>query len=760
MAEGREIAAAYIALVPSARGIKSNLEKELRGPAQQAGQTAGRAIEDGITSGTESAGKKAASLLATTLGSAAVLRGLNKAKDAASELQQAVGGTEAVFGDASAAIDTFAERSAESVGLSARAARTFTSQIGAALQGYGYAVDEAADKSIELTSLGADLAATFGGTVPEAVTALSAALRGEFDPLERYGVALRASDIAARAVKDGLAASESSVSSYAKAQTTLAIILEKTAGAQGQFGRESESAAGQAAISAAKTEDAAADLGESLLPIYAKISETVGTVADVFAALPGPVQTGIVALAGIVAVAGPISRTVDLIRTIRPAATDAAKALSTTAVTAQNSAGSVSTLYANTGRASGAMRGLATAGGILAAAGIGATLYGIAKAGREVRVDLPAALQATTDELISTAAGIKGLRGDSGLEDFLRPLIESGDAGVAAVKEMRDELAATGEDVSVFDEALAGAAEGQNLLNERTTAGAGALKEFGLEAPPASSALNDLAGESETTAEKLGRLHDELSEGVDLFRGYFDAATSDDEALISFRDGLRDIADMEARVADGSLKGQERIDEFTTRILAGRDSILDYATALVESGSPLDDVKQRVQEMTTELFAQADQAGLTKDEVNFLRESLDLMPEDIDVAIETNLRDVTEDLKKTNEQIYIAAVRLNEIRDRFNDVRQERLLGLDARAHGGPMVPGRSYLVGEEGIPEIVTVGANSFVTPKDMFESAGMPPTGGSAPLLGSLTVLQMPGEDSVITAMRELRRTQLLVS
>src|SRR5690606_4842525 len=112
------------------------------------------------TAGTQSAGRKAAGLLASTIGSAAIVTGLRRATDAASELQQAVGGTEAVFGDFAGTIDDFADRSADTVGLSARAAREFTSQIGAALKGYGFSIDEAADKSIELTTLGADLAAT------------------------------------------------------------------------------------------------------------------------------------------------------------------------------------------------------------------------------------------------------------------------------------------------------------------------------------------------------------------------------------------------------------------------------------------------------------------------------------------------------------------------------------------------------------------------------------------------------------------------
>src|SRR5690606_16930849 len=125
--------------------------------------------------------------------------------DAYSELEQATGATEAIFGDQAKAIDRWAKAAAENIGMSEAAAKNAAVKIGAFLQNYGFSVDEAAQKSMELTNLGADLAAMFGGTVPEAVDAISAALRGEFNPIERYGVSLRVATIEAHALEMGLA---------------------------------------------------------------------------------------------------------------------------------------------------------------------------------------------------------------------------------------------------------------------------------------------------------------------------------------------------------------------------------------------------------------------------------------------------------------------------------------------------------------------------------------------------------------------------
>ena len=43
-------------------------------------------------------------------------------------------------------------------------------------------------KTLDLVKIGADLSATYGGTAKDAIEALNAAMRGESDPIERYGI--------------------------------------------------------------------------------------------------------------------------------------------------------------------------------------------------------------------------------------------------------------------------------------------------------------------------------------------------------------------------------------------------------------------------------------------------------------------------------------------------------------------------------------------------------------------------------------------
>ena len=234
----------------------------------------------------------------------AVAFGAKQIIDSAAQLEAAVGGTAAVFGTASVEIDKFSKSAAETSGLSEKAARDITSKLGSSLQGAGMDAEAAAKQAIFLTQTGADLAATLGGSTEEAVSALGGALRGEYDPLERFGIALTANQVNAKAVAMGLADSESSVDAYGKQQATLALLTERSAFAQNMFAKESGTAEGAAKIAGAQLQDTSADIGKSFLPIYTKAAEVVGFLAKSFGALPDSVQTGVLVLGG-AAIVGP-----------------------------------------------------------------------------------------------------------------------------------------------------------------------------------------------------------------------------------------------------------------------------------------------------------------------------------------------------------------------------------------------------------------------------------------------------------------------
>lgn len=266
--------------------VSGQYKREARAAATATGTISSEASKASTATGRM--GEKLSSfggIAKTVLAGAAGAAVVGFAKDsvrAFSDLEQAVGGTEAVFGDHAAAVEEMAARSATALGLSEAEFRTATTSIGGQLKRLTGDVDFAAERSVELTSIAADLAATYGGTTAEAVQALGAAFRGEADPAERFNLDLKVSRVNAKAVELGLAATTREVDDYAKAQATIALILEQSSDAQGQFGREADTVAGQMQRLNARFEDFKAQLGEQFVPVAIEAMNAGSNLLDAF----------------------------------------------------------------------------------------------------------------------------------------------------------------------------------------------------------------------------------------------------------------------------------------------------------------------------------------------------------------------------------------------------------------------------------------------------------------------------------------------
>jgi hypothetical protein len=219
--------------------------------------------------------KKFAKIGGAALGAGAIVAGkfAIDAVGAASDVEQAYGALETVYGSNAKQVKKWAEGAAMSVGLAKGEYANLSALVGSQLQGMGVATDDSAKKSKDLIKMGADLAATYGGTVKEAVEAVSSTLKGETDPIERYGVSIKQSDISARMAADGLEGLEGKAKKQATAQTVLTLLTEQTGKAQGAFGRESDTLAGKQERLKATFENTKAAIGEKLLPIATKMAD-------------------------------------------------------------------------------------------------------------------------------------------------------------------------------------------------------------------------------------------------------------------------------------------------------------------------------------------------------------------------------------------------------------------------------------------------------------------------------------------------------
>ena len=203
---------------------------------------------------------------------------------AASDLGESLNAVNVVFKDSAHQVLDWGKNNATQFGLSQRAFNQLATPLGAMLKNTGMSMDQVADTTINLTERAADMASVFNTDVGDALGAIQAALRGETDPIEKYGVSLSAANVEARALADTGKKSAKALTDQEKAAARLALLFEQTNAVAGDFRNTSDGLANSQRINAARTEELQAKIGEKLIPVMLKVNEVklalVQTIAD------------------------------------------------------------------------------------------------------------------------------------------------------------------------------------------------------------------------------------------------------------------------------------------------------------------------------------------------------------------------------------------------------------------------------------------------------------------------------------------------
>ncbi len=179
--------------------------------------------------------------LAATAGFQALQGVVNFAADSitsARDLERNLSALNTVFGDLAPEMEAFT-KNAYGMGISqSDAARTATF-LGSVLKQAGFSMDEVGSKTKDLTVLAQDLATTYGYDTSEALTAMTALFRGEYDPIEKFGVALKQNEVNALVAAKGLGNLTGQAMLNAQQQVRLEQLFKRSADAQGAFARQS-----------------------------------------------------------------------------------------------------------------------------------------------------------------------------------------------------------------------------------------------------------------------------------------------------------------------------------------------------------------------------------------------------------------------------------------------------------------------------------------------------------------------------------------
>jgi hypothetical protein len=231
---------------------------------------------------------KAFAFAAAAAGAMAVKIGLESVK-AASDLNEEINKTEVVFGDTAQEIKDFAKTADRALGLTNKSALQAASTFAILGKNAGLTGTELSKFSKDSTKIAADLGSFFNTSTEDAVLAIGSALRGEAEPIRRYGVLISAASLEQAAfnfetrtgtelARDG----KNQLTEQSKVLARYQAILDQTNDAQGDFSRTSDGLANSQKILAAQIENLKASMGVSLLPVAKEVVTQLNFMAAAF----------------------------------------------------------------------------------------------------------------------------------------------------------------------------------------------------------------------------------------------------------------------------------------------------------------------------------------------------------------------------------------------------------------------------------------------------------------------------------------------
>ena len=295
---------AAVQIIPSAKGFKAALDAEISPHLRSVGERSGKELGEGLKSAGRKAGKDAGESTAKgfrekfrddvkgffnaddlrkefssakTLGVAAIGAGIGAGLAAAvgeaSNLAESVNAVNVTFGDSAKAVLAVGENSATSFGLAKSEFNQLAVQFSAFAKNIASGSGESVDKVLgDLTTRAADFASVMNLDLAEATQVFMSSLAGETEPIRRFGKDISAAAVEQFALSEGLADSKDELTESIKVQARYGLLMQQTADTTGDFKNTSDEMANSQRIARAQIKDAAASLGEDLLPVVAELT--------------------------------------------------------------------------------------------------------------------------------------------------------------------------------------------------------------------------------------------------------------------------------------------------------------------------------------------------------------------------------------------------------------------------------------------------------------------------------------------------------
>lgn len=247
-----DIGTAYIRIAPNMTGIQGKIAAGMKGAGTQATKQLGDEVNSGSgpfqtalgkLGGIAKAGGKAISAgIATGAAGIAALTG--KMLNARAELEQQLGGSEAVFGQYATNIQNIAKNSYKNMGLSQNEFLAGANKMGSLYQGAGVSVQDSMKMSAEAIQRATDVASIMGIDASFALESVAGMAKGNFTMMDNLGVAMNDTALNAYALQKGIGKTTQQMSMQEKVSLATQMFLEKTAKYAGNYAKENETLSG------------------------------------------------------------------------------------------------------------------------------------------------------------------------------------------------------------------------------------------------------------------------------------------------------------------------------------------------------------------------------------------------------------------------------------------------------------------------------------------------------------------------------------
>lgn len=178
------------------------------------------------------------------VGATAMTALTTKALNMGGELEQNMGGSEAVFKEHAQGMQDTAKEAYSNMGLAASDFLATANKMGSLFQGAGFSIEDSASMSTEAMQRAADVASIMGISTESAMEAIAGAAKGNFTMMDNLGVAMNDTTIQAYALSKGIEKSTSEMTNQEKIGLAMKMFMEKTSYAADNYAKENETLAG------------------------------------------------------------------------------------------------------------------------------------------------------------------------------------------------------------------------------------------------------------------------------------------------------------------------------------------------------------------------------------------------------------------------------------------------------------------------------------------------------------------------------------